>query len=115
MKKSKHKKAKLAGRKPQKAKTGFVPLGDKVLIKPHKPDEVTSFGIILPDSAKEKPEQGTVVAVGPGRRSERGERMPMDVKVGDRVFFKKPWDEPVKLDGVEYYIISESDITVIQK
>ena len=99
-----------------KNKAGVTPLGDRVLIKPLGLEEgmVTSFGIVLPDSAKEKPEQGKVIAVGPGRRNEKGEYIPMGVKVGDRVYFKKPWDEPIKIEGVEYYVVSESDITLVQ-
>jgi len=99
-----------------KNKAGVTPLGDRVLIKPVGMEEgmVTSFGIVLPDSAKEKPEQGKVIAVGPGRRNEKGEYIPMGVKVGDRVYFKKPWDEPIKIEGVEYYVVSESDITLVQ-
>ena len=96
--------------------SGVVPLGDRVLIRPLSAEEMgttTSFGLIIPDSAKEKPEQGTVVAVGPGKKNDQGERVPMDVAPGDRVYFKKPWDEPIKIQGVEYYIISESDITLI--
>ena len=99
-----------------KNKAGVTPLGDRVLIKPLGLEEgmVTSFGIILPDSSKEKPEQGKVIAVGPGRRNEKGEYIPMGVKVGDRVYFKKPWDEPIKIDSIEYYVVSESDITLVQ-
>ena len=99
-----------------KNKAGVTPLGDRVLIKPLGLEEgmVTSFGIVLPDSSKEKPEQGKVIAVGPGRRNEKGEYIPMGVKVGDRVYFKKPWDEPIKIEGVEYYVVSESDITLVQ-
>ena len=99
-----------------KNKAGVTPLGDRVLIKPLGLEEgmVTSFGIVLPDSSKEKPEQGKVIAVGPGRRNEKGEYIPMGVKVGDRVYFKKPWDEPIKIGGVEYYVVSESDITLVQ-
>jgi len=99
-----------------KNKAGVTPLGDRVLIKPLGLEEgmVTSFGIVLPDSAKEKPEQGKVIAVGPGRRNEKGEYIPMGVKVGDRVYFKKPWDEPIKIDGVEYYVVSESEITLVR-
>ena len=99
-----------------KNKAGVTPLGDRVLIKPVGMEEgmVTSFGIVLPDSAKEKPEQGKVIAVGPGRRNEKGEYIPMGVKVGDRVYFKKPWDEPIKIDSIEYYVVSESDITLVQ-
>ena len=99
-----------------KNKAGVTPLGDRVLIKPLGLEEgmVTSFGIVLPDSAKEKPEQGKVIAVGPGRRNEQGDYIPMGVRVGDRVYFKKPWDEPIKIDGVEYYVVLESDITLVK-
>ncbi len=99
-----------------KNKAGVTPLGDRILIKPLGIEEgmVTSFGIVLPDSAKEKPEQGKVIAVGPGRRNDKGEYVPMDIKVGDRVYFKKPWDEPIKIDGIEYYVVSESDITLVR-
>ena len=99
-----------------KNKAGVTPLGDRVLIKPLGLEEgmVTSFGIVLPDSAKEKPEQGTVIAVGPGRRNEQGDCIPVSVKIGDRVYFKKPWDEPIKINDVEYYVVSESDITLVR-
>ena len=97
-------------------KAGIMPLGDRVLVKPFGLEEglVTSFGIVLPDSAKEKPEQGTVIAVGPGRRNEQGDCIPVSVKIGDRVYFKKPWDEPIKINDVEYYVVSESDITLVR-
>lgn len=94
------------------------PLGDRVVVKPADKDEkVSASGIIIPDTVgNEKPAKGTVVAVGPGRYNEDGDgRVPMDVKVGQKVMFKKPWDEPVKIDGVEYYVLSESDITLILK
>ena len=96
--------------------SGVTPLGDRVLIRPLTAEEMgttTSFGLIIPDSAKEKPEQGEVVAVGPGKKNDQGERIELDVAVGDRVYFKKPWDEPIKIKGIEYYIISESDVTLI--
>ncbi len=96
------------------SKVSFKPLGDRVVVKPGVKEEKSASGIIIPDTVnKEKPAKGMVVAVGPGRYNDEGKRMPMDVKVGDRVFFKKPWDEPVKLDDVEYYILSESEITLI--
>jgi len=100
-------------------KTGIVPLGDRILVKPMTQEEtgqVTSFGIIIPETIdKKKPDQGTVVAVGPGRRNDQGERMVPDVMVGDRVYFNKPWDEPQKINGVEYYFIAESDILAVIK
>ena len=94
------------------------PLHDRVVVKPaEKAEQTSASGIIIPDSvSKDRPAEGTVVAVGPGRYNEDGdERIPMDVKVGDRVFFKKPWDEPIKVSGVEYYVLSESEITLIVK
>lgn len=100
-------------------KSGITPMGDRVLVRPLSQEEmgkVTSFGIIIPETVdKKKPDQGTVVAVGPGKRNERGERVAIDVKVGDRVYFTKPWDEPQKIDGVEYYFIAESDILAVIK
>ena len=100
-------------------KSGVTPLGDRVLVRPLTQEEMgrtTSFGIIIPETVdKKKPDQGTVVAVGPGKRNEHGERMVLDVKPGDRVYFSKPWDEPQKIDGVDYYFIAESDILAIIK
>ncbi len=100
-----------------KSDLNIQPLGDRVVVKPEKEETVTASGIILADtSGKEKPEKGKVVAVGPGRYNEDGDaRIPMDVKVGDKVYFKKPWDEPIKIEGVEYYVLSSSDITFIVK
>jgi chaperonin GroES len=92
------------------------PLADRVVVKPMVKEEKSVSGIIIPDTVdKEKPAKGTVVAVGPGRYNDDGKRIPMDVKVGDKVFFKKPWDEPIKVDDVEYYVLSESEITLILK
>jgi chaperonin GroES len=92
------------------------PLGDRVVIKPLSPEEMgttTASGIIIPDSAQEKPEQGKVVAVGPGKYEE-GMRVPVSVKVGDKVMFSKyHGGEEVKVGGVEYYIISESNVLAI--
>lgn len=74
-----------------------------------------SSGIIIPETVdKEKLLSGTVVAVGPGKYTDAGGRLPMEVKVGDTVLFKKPWDEPFKVDAVEYYVLPESDISLIQ-
>jgi chaperonin GroES len=101
-----------------KTDLNIQPLGDRVVVKPADKNEekVSASGIIIPDTVnKEKPVKGTVVAVGPGRYNDEGVRIPMDVKVGNKVFFKKPWDEPVKIDGTEYYVLSESDITFILK
>jgi len=92
------------------------PLGERVVVKPLPSEEVTKGGIVLPDTAKEKPQEGEVVAVGPGRLLENGTRVPVDVKVGDRVLFSKYAGSEVKLDDVEYMIMREADILgVIEK
>jgi chaperonin GroES len=88
----------------------FRPLGDRVLVKRVKEEEKTKGGIIIPDTAQEKPQEGEVVAVGPGARDEDGERIAMDVKVGDRILFGKWSGTEVKLDGEELLIMKESDI-----
>ncbi len=92
------------------------PLGERVVVKPLPTEEVTKGGIVLPDTAKEKPQEGEVVAVGPGRLLDNGTRVPIDLKVGDRVLFSKYAGNEVKLDDVEYLIMRESDILgVIEK
>src|SRR5262245_53332793 len=88
----------------------FRPLHDRVVVKRMEADEKTAGGIIIPDTAKEKPQQGEVVSVGPGGRDEAGKLIPIDVKPGDRVLFGKWSGTEVKLDGVEYLIMKESDI-----
>jgi chaperonin GroES len=88
----------------------FRPLHDRVLIRRIEEDEKTAGGIIIPDTAKEKPMQGEVLAVGPGARNEKGEIAPLDVKVGDRVLFGKWSGTEVKIDGEELLIMKESDI-----
>ncbi len=94
------------------SKMSFKPAGDRVLVKPHaQEDEKTASGIIIPDTArKEKPERGTVVAVGEGKRNERGELIAMRCKVGDEVMFSKYGYDEVTIDDVEYYVVSESNI-----
>ena len=93
----------------------FWPLHDRVLIRVLDSEEKTSGGIIIPDTAKEKPQEGEVVAVGPGAKSEDGKISPMDVKVGDIVLFGKWSGTEVKIDGTEYSIMKESDIMGISK
>ena len=93
----------------------FRPLHDRVLIKVLDSEEKTSGGIIIPDTAKEKPQEGEVVAVGPGAKSEDGKIVLMDVKVGDIVLFGKWSGTEVKIDGTEYSIMKESDIIGIAK
>jgi chaperonin GroES len=88
----------------------FRPLHDRVVLERIDAEEKTAGGIIIPDTAKEKPQQGKVVAVGPGGRDENGKLIPIDVKVGDRVLFGKWSGTEVKIDGVEYLIMKESDI-----
>ena len=88
----------------------FRPLHDRVLIQSLDSEEKTSGGIIIPDTAKEKPQEGKVIAVGPGAKSDDGKTTPMDVKVGDHVLFGKWSGTEVKIDGKEYSIMKESDI-----
>ena len=88
----------------------FRPLHDRVVVKRIDAEEKTAGGIIIPDTAKEKPQQGEVVSVGPGGRDESGKLIPIDVKSGDRVLFGKWSGTEIKLDGVEYLIMKESDI-----
>ncbi|MBW4437227.1 MAG: co-chaperone GroES [Pleurocapsa minor GSE-CHR-MK-17-07R] len=86
------------------------PLGDRVLIEPQEQEEKTASGIYIPETAKEKPQEGTVIAAGEGRRDEDGERIAMDVKVGDRVLFAKYAGTEIKLDGKKLLIMKEADI-----
>src|SRR5262245_28573299 len=88
----------------------FRPLGDRVLVKRVKEEEKSKGGIIIPDTAKEKPQEGEVVAVGPGTRDEDGERVALDVEVGDRILFGKWSGTEVTVDGEELLIMKESDI-----
>ena len=89
------------------------PLHDRILVKRIEEHEVQKGGIIIPDTAKEKPQEGEVVAVGDGRRLESGERQPMDVKVGDRILFGKYSGTDVKIDEDEYLILREEDVLAI--
>jgi chaperonin GroES len=91
-------------------KTSFRPLHDRIVVKRIDAEEKTKGGIIIPDSAKEKPSQGQVVAVGPGGRDEAGKLIPIDLKAGDKVLFGKWSGTEVKLDGEELLIMKESDI-----
>ena len=88
----------------------FRPLHDRVVVRRINPDEKTAGGIIIPDTAKEKPQQGMIVAVGPGGRDESGNLLPIDIKVGDAVLFGKWSGTEVRLDGEELLIMKESDI-----
>ena len=86
------------------------PLGDRVIVKPLEEEEVTPSGIVLPETAKEKPMKGEVLAVGPGSRDDEGKRIPMEVSVGDRVLFAKYGGTEIKVDDEELMILRESDI-----
>jgi chaperonin GroES len=88
----------------------FRPLHDRVVVKRIEAEEKTAGGIIIPDTAKEKPQQGEVVAIGPGGRDEAGKLVPIDLQVGDRVLFGKWSGTEVKIDGTEYLIMKENDI-----
>ncbi|MBI2886855.1 MAG: co-chaperone GroES [Chloroflexi bacterium] len=90
--------------------TSLVPLGDRVVVRPLEREEVTKSGIVLPDTAKEKPQEGEVIAVGPGRMTDDGKRIAMDLKKGDKVIFSKYSGTEVKLEDVEYLILRESDV-----
>jgi chaperonin GroES len=86
------------------------PIGDRVLVKPGKEEEVKKGGIIIPDTAKEKPQEGKVVALGTGKLDENGKKIPFEVKVGDRVLVSKYGGTEIKIDGEEYQILREEDI-----
>lgn len=89
------------------------PLGDRVVIRVLEQEEKTANGIFLPDTAKEKPSQGEVVAVGPGKLQDDGKRVALDVKVGDKIIFSKYAGTEVKFEGTKYLIVSERDILAI--
>ena len=92
------------------AKISFKPLGGRVLIEAIEQEEITAGGIVLPETAKEKPQQGKILAAGPGDRNEKGERIEMDVKVGDFVLFAKYSGTEIKMEGKKYLIMRESDL-----
>ncbi len=91
------------------------PLGDRLVVKPSEGEDVTASGLFLPETAKEKPQQGKVVAAGPGARKEDGARAEMEVKVDDTVLYAKYSGTTIKLSGVEYLILKETDILAIVK
>jgi chaperonin GroES len=93
--------------------TKLKPLGDRVVVKPMGREETTKSGIVLPDTAKEKPQRGTIVAAGAGRRDDDGDRIDMDVKVGDKVLFAKYAGTEFKLDDEELLILQEKDILAV--
>ncbi len=89
------------------------PVGDRVVVKPAAREEVTKSGIVIPDTAKEKPQEGIVIAVGNGRLLDNGDRSPIDVAKGDRVLFAKYGGTEFKLDGEDYLVLKENDILAI--
>jgi chaperonin GroES len=91
----------------------LTPLGDRVVIKPAAREETTKSGLVLPDTSKEKPQRGTIVAAGPGRRDDDGDRIELDVKVGDVVLFAKYAGTEFKLDDEELLILAEKDILAV--
>lgn len=94
-------------------KLNLKPLADRVVIKKLEAEEKSAGGIVIPDTAKEKPQQGEVLAVGPGKTGEDGKRQPMELKQGDKVLFAKYSGTEVKIDGVEYVILGERDILAV--
>jgi chaperonin GroES len=95
---------------PTASKTKLRPLHDRVLVKRLEEEEVRRGGIIIPDTAKEKPQEGKVIAVGTGKVTEDGKRIPLDVKAGDRILFGKYSGSEVKIDDEEYLILREEDV-----
>jgi chaperonin GroES len=89
------------------------PLGNRVVVEPIEQEEITAGGIVLPETAKEKPQKGTVLSVGPGDRNDKGERIPMDVAQGDTILFAKYSGTEIKMDGKKLLILRESDILAI--
>jgi chaperonin GroES len=89
------------------------PVGDRVVVQPAPKEEVTKSGIVIPETAKEKPQEGKVIAVGSGRLLDNGDRAPIDVQVGDRVLYAKYGGTEFKLDGEEYLVLKENDILAI--
>lgn len=99
--------------KSKSKKTSVTPLGDRVLVRRVDAEETSKGGIILPDSAKEKPAEGTIIAVGAGRMTEKGERLEMTLKVKDHVLFSSYAGSEIKLDGEDYMIMSEDEILAV--
>jgi chaperonin GroES len=95
------------------SKLSLKPLGDRLVIEPIEQEEVTAGGIVLPETAKEKPQQGKVLAVGPGARDDEGKRIEMDVKLGDKVLYAKYSGTEFKMNNKKYLILRESDLLAI--
>ncbi|HUE99368.1 MAG TPA: co-chaperone GroES [Anaerolineales bacterium] len=95
------------------SKLKLKPLGGRVIVEPIEQEEMTAGGIILPETAKEKPQEGKILAAGPGERDEDGERIPMEVQVGDKVLYAKYSGTEVKMDGKKLLILRESDLLAV--
>jgi chaperonin GroES len=95
-------------------KSKIKPLEDRILVRPEEGEETTASGIVIPDTAKEKPQEGTVLAIGPGKRSDTGDLIPMDVKEGDRVIYSKYGGTEVILDGEDLLILSARDVLAVR-
>jgi chaperonin GroES len=94
-------------------KVGLKPLEDRVVVQANEAESTTASGLVIPDTAKEKPQQGTVLAVGPGRISDQGQRIELDVKEGDTVVYSKYGGTEIKISGEEYIILSARDILAV--
>ncbi len=95
------------------SKLKLKPLGGRVIVEPIEQEEMTAGGIILPETAKEKPQEGKILAAGPGDRDDKGQRVPMDLKVGDKVLFAKYSGTEIKMDGRKLLIMRESDVLAV--
>ena len=90
--------------------TELKPLNDRIVIKPLQQEQVLSSGIVIPDSAKEKPQQGEVVAVGPGKRDDSGDRVPLDIELGDRILYKKYTGQEIQIDNEDLIVLEEREV-----
>ncbi len=90
--------------------TELKPLNDRLVIKPLQQEQVLSSGIVIPDSAKEKPQQGEVVAVGPGKRDDSGDRIPLDIEMGDRILYKKYTGQEIQIDNEDLIVLEEREV-----
>jgi len=98
---------------PTATKVDLKPLGDRLVVESVEQAQTTTGGVILPDTAKEKPQEGMVLAVGPGRKTDKGDVIPIELKAGDRIIYSKYSGSEIKLEGKEYLIISEKDVLAI--
>lgn len=93
----------------------YAPLGDRVIVEPQSAEQVTKFGVYIPDTAQEKPQTGVVISVGPGRIADDGKAIPMTLQKGDVVLFAKYGGTEIKIDGQSYLIVRENDVLAVQK